>query len=106
MTLIALLARTERKRAALTRTLSVLVEHVLAILDDAGLVGSAAEDRGIDVNWPSALPESDMDHLQEAQVKLALGVPRAVVLSELGYAEVSPSAATRSMVSTTQSAGS
>ncbi|MGN6367967.1 MAG: phage portal protein [Phycisphaerae bacterium] len=88
MTLIALLARTERKRAALTRTLSTLVQEVLMILDNAGLVASAPEDRGIDVNWPSALPESDMDHLQEAQVKLALGVPQAVVLSDLGYAEV------------------
>ena len=71
MTLIALLARTERKRAALTRTMGTLVRHVLAILDNAGLVASAPGDRGIDVNWPSALPESDMDHLQEAQVKLA-----------------------------------
>jgi hypothetical protein len=92
MTLIALLARTERKRAALTRTLSTLVGHVLMILDNAGLVASEAGDRGIDVNWPSALPESDMDHLQEAQVKLALGVPQGVVLSELGYAEVAAGA--------------
>ena len=98
MTLIALLARTERKRAALTRTLAILIRHVLTILDNAGLVASAPEDRGIDVNWPSALPESDMDHLQEAQVKLALGVPQSVVLSELGYAEVAanvPASATR-----------
>jgi hypothetical protein len=41
------------------------------------------------VNWPTALPESDMDRLQEAQAKVALGVPRAVVLAELGYGEVS-----------------
>ncbi|HUO07173.1 MAG TPA: phage portal protein [Phycisphaerae bacterium] len=96
LTLIALLARTERKRAELTRTLSRVIERALGILDRAGLVASAPEDRGIDVNWPSALPESDMDHLQEAQVKLALGVPRSVILSELGYAEVLPEVATPS----------
>ncbi len=60
----------------------------LEILDRAGIVGSDPEDRGIDVNWPTPLPESDMDRLQEAQVKAALGVPRAVILTELGYGEL------------------
>ncbi len=60
----------------------------LAALDKAGVVRTAAEDRGIDVNWPTALPESDMDRLAEAQAKLALGVSREVVLTELGYGEL------------------
>jgi hypothetical protein len=88
LTLIALLARTERKRAALTEALGELVRRALAVLDRAGAVRTAAEDRGIDVNWPTALPESDMDRLNEAQAKLALGVPREVVLTELGYGEL------------------
>jgi len=88
VTLIALLARTERKRAALNQTMSVLVRRVLEVLDRAGIVPSAPEDRGIDVNWPTALPESDMDRLQEAQAKVALGIPRQIVLAELGYGEV------------------
>jgi hypothetical protein len=94
VTLIALLARTERKRAALTQTLEILVREVLAILDRAGIVASGPEDRGIDVNWPTALPESDLDRLQEAQAKVAIGVPRATVLAELGYAEALPTATT------------
>jgi hypothetical protein len=90
VTLIALLARTERKRAALARTMAVLVERLLELLNRAGIVPSAPSDRGIDINWPTALPESDMDRLREAQAKLALGVPRQVVLAELGYEELAP----------------
>ncbi|MCL2648126.1 MAG: phage portal protein [Phycisphaerales bacterium] len=85
VTLIALLARTDRKRSALTETLRRVVREVLELLDRAGVFKSAAEDRGIDVNWPSAMPESDMDRLTEAQTKLALGIKREVVLAELGY---------------------
>ena len=88
ITLIALLARTERKRAALTQTLSIVVRLALQIFDRAQIIATDPSDRGIDVNWPTALPESDMDRLQEAQAKLALGVPRAVVLTELGYGEL------------------
>jgi hypothetical protein len=85
LTLIALLSRTDRKRAALTRTISAVIRQVLAVLDAAGIVPSAADDRGVDIHWPSALPDSELDQLQEAQMKVALGVPRQVVLSELGY---------------------
>jgi hypothetical protein len=88
LTLMALLARTERKRAVLTEVLAAVVRMTLEVLDQAGVVKTAAEDRGIDVNWPTALPESDMDRLTEAQAKLALGVPREVVLKELGYGEL------------------
>jgi hypothetical protein len=88
LTLIALLARTERKRAALTQTLARIVRIALEILDRAGVVKTSPEDRGIDVNWPTPLPESDMDRLNEAQAKLALGVPRDIVLTELGYGEL------------------
>jgi hypothetical protein len=87
LTLIALLARTDRRRAALARVLSEVVRMVLTLLDRAGVVESAAEDRGIVVSWPTAIPESDMDKFQEAQAKVALGVPREVVLGELGYSE-------------------
>jgi hypothetical protein len=88
LTLIALLARTERKRAGLTQALVQVVRLALEALDKAGVLHTAPEDRGIDVNWPTALPESDMDRLNEAQAKLALGVPREVVLTELGYGEL------------------
>jgi hypothetical protein len=88
ITLIALLARTARKQAALGAALAEACRRVLAILDRAGILRTDAADRGIDLNWPTSLPESDLDRLTEAQAKIALGIPRAVVLAELGYAEV------------------
>jgi hypothetical protein len=93
LTLIALLSRTDRKRAALARTISTAIRQVLAVLDAAGIAASSPEDRGIDIHWPSALPDSALDQLQEAQMKLALGVPRRVVLSELGYDDLPATAA-------------
>jgi hypothetical protein len=88
LTLIALLARTERKRANLTQTLSTIVRIALNILDKANILHSSPEDRGIEVNWPTPLPESDFDRITEAQAKLALGVPREIILTELGYSEL------------------
>ncbi len=88
ITLIALLARTERKRSGLAETLSTLVEKVLEILDRAGVMKTGVEDRGIDINWPTPLPENEMDRLSQAEMKLGLGIPREVVLGELGYGEV------------------
>ncbi len=87
ITLISLLARTEKRRAALTATLAALARRLLEILDRAGVLRTTPEDRGIDLNWPSALPENELERLQEAQLKLNLGIPRATVLTELGYAE-------------------
>ncbi len=92
MTLLALLARSDRKRASLHHTLATVVRQVLTVLDRAGIFSTALEDREIDINWPTAIPESDMDRLQEAQAKINLGVPRSVVLSELGYGEVADAA--------------
>jgi hypothetical protein len=88
LTLMALLARTDRKRAVLTRVIGEIVRLGLGALDKAGIVKSASGDREIDVNWPTALPESEMDRLNEAKAKVELGVPREVVLRELGYEEL------------------
>ena len=94
LTLIALLARTERKRAALAQTLANITRIALEILDKAGILHTTPEDRGIDVNWPTPLPESDFDRITEAQAKLALGVPREIILNELGYNELTLPATT------------
>lgn len=87
ITLIALLTRTDKRRGALTDTLQVLARRVLEIFDAAGVLPTTPEERGIDINWPSALPENTAEMLAEAKAKLELGISRATVLSELGYAE-------------------
>jgi len=88
LTLVALLARTQRKRAVLTKTIGEIVRRALEMLDQAGVFATNAAERGIDINWPTPLAESDMDRLNEAKAKLDLGVPRDVVLRELGYEEL------------------
>lgn len=92
VTLIALLAKTQRRRAALTAVLQTTFVRVLDALDRAGLLHTAPDERGLDLNWPSALPENDTERLEQAQLKVALGVPKRTVLAELGYDEVTPSA--------------
>ncbi|MEI8196159.1 MAG: phage portal protein, partial [Phycisphaerae bacterium] len=87
ITLIALLARTEKRRTALTATLAVLCRRILEVLDAAGVFGTTPEERGIDVNYPSALPENTAELLADAKAKLDLGISRRTVLTELGYAE-------------------
>jgi hypothetical protein len=88
VTLIALLARVERKRAGLALTLGAAMRRVFEILDRAGIEKSSPEDREIEITWPSPIPENMTERLREAQMKIGLGVPRGVVLAELGYDEV------------------
>jgi hypothetical protein len=88
LTLIALLARTDRKRVALTQAIREIVRHALRMLDLAGVLKTKEEDREVDVHWSTALPESEMERIAQAQGKLALGVPREVVLQELGYGQL------------------
>lgn len=85
ITLIATLARTARKRNALAHTLQTLVRHVLTMLNQAGVLATTDDDRDILFNWPTAIPENEMDKLQEAQAKLQIGVLKETVLAELGY---------------------
>jgi hypothetical protein len=88
VTLIALLAKTQRRRAALTAVLQTTFARVLKALDRAGLFHTHPDERGLDLNWPSALPKNDTERLEQAQLKVALGVPKRTVLAELGYDEV------------------
>ena len=88
VTLSALLARSEKRRRAAEQTLGVVCRRVLELLDAAGVLKTSPADREIEVNWAGALPESISDRLDEAQRKLAVGIPRSVVLAELGYSEL------------------
>jgi Phage portal protein, SPP1 Gp6-like len=85
VTMLALLAKTERKRTAYGPAIEQMCELALAWLDRAGLFATTPDERRIEINWPSPLPESGQEQLQEAQTKLQIGVPREVVLRELGY---------------------
>jgi hypothetical protein len=85
ITLQALLARTEKKRSTYGGAIEQMCELALAWLDRAGLFHTSEEERRIELSWPTPIPENEMDRLQEAEVKMRLGVSREIVLRELGY---------------------
>jgi hypothetical protein len=85
VTMQALLAKTDKKRTTYGAALARMCELALAWLDVAGFFPTSPEERRIEINWPSPLPENELERLQEAEAKSRLGVPSEIVLRELGY---------------------
>ena len=85
VTMQALLAKTDKKRTTYGAAIARMCELALAWLDVAGLFRTTPEERRVEINWPSPLPENELEKLQEAEAKVRLGVPGEVVLRELGY---------------------
>ncbi|HEV8292481.1 MAG TPA: phage portal protein, partial [Tepidisphaeraceae bacterium] len=85
LTLISLLAKTEKKRTTYGMGLQRMIELALAWLDKAGLFATTPQERAVELHWPSPLPENEVEKLQEGEIKTRLGVPKEVVLRELGY---------------------
>ncbi len=86
ITLLGAIAKTQRKQLAFGRGLAHLARLILHALDHAGVYPTSPNERDITVQWPDPIPRAASDALDEAQRKLALGVPRDRVLAELGYA--------------------
>jgi hypothetical protein len=79
------LAKTDKKRTTYGAAIARMCELALAWLDAADLFRTSPEERRIEINWPSPLPENELEKLQEAEAKSRLGVPSEIVLRELGY---------------------
>lgn len=85
VTLQALLNRTEKKRTTYGAAIERMCELSLAWLDVAGVLSTTAGERRIEINWPSPIPQNESELLDQAEAKLRVGVPREIVLRELGY---------------------
>jgi hypothetical protein len=85
VTLLSLLAKTDRKRTTYGQGLIRICELSLAWLDKAGAFKTTPDERGIELHWPSPLPENDLEKLQEAEIKHRLGIAPEILLKELGY---------------------
>jgi Phage portal protein, SPP1 Gp6-like len=85
ITLMALLSKNERKRTNYGKGIARICELILAWLDTCGALPNKPEERAVNLYWPDPLPGDEMESIQEAQAKLNLGVPKEVVLKELGY---------------------
>ncbi|HEV2294559.1 MAG TPA: phage portal protein [Tepidisphaeraceae bacterium] len=85
VTMQALLAKTDKKRTTYGAAIARMCELSLAWLDAAGVFHTTPDERRVEINWPSPLPENELEKLQEAEAKVRLGVPSEIVRRELGY---------------------
>jgi hypothetical protein len=85
MTLMGTLAKTERKRLTYGEGIKHLCRLILEALDKACVFKTSQKERNFDIRFPNPMPEEPMDKLNEARVKMELGVPKDKVLEELGY---------------------
>ncbi len=85
LTLMGMLAKTDRKKFTYGQGIKKISGMVLEILDKANIYKNAAADRDIDIVFPDPLPENTMEKLEEARIKKELGVPEERILRELGY---------------------
>jgi hypothetical protein len=85
MTLMGMLAKTERKHCVYGQGLKEIAAMVMHLLDVTNIYPNTRDERIFDVIFPSPLPENTLEKLNEAKLKQELGVPAEQVLRELGY---------------------
>ncbi len=85
ISLLGILAKTDRKRQAIGRGLKEILRMSLGVLNQAGLFITDPEDRECDVVWETPLPADETRQLENALIKRDLGIPRERILAELGY---------------------
>lgn len=85
VTLMGLLAKTDRKRVAYGRAITELSRMMLVALHESGVFKTAEADRVIKLVWPDPLPIDGRDVVATATAKQELGVSKEKVLAELGY---------------------
>lgn len=87
LVLMGLLARVERKRVTYGAGLQRLCELILHASDVYGVFPNTPDERRVRIDWPDPIPENQREQIELAQSKIDLGVPRQVVLNELGYGD-------------------
>lgn len=87
LVLMGLLARVERKRVTYGAGLQRLCELILHAADVYGVLPNTPDERRVRIDWPDPVPENQREQIELAQQKIALGVPRQIVLNELGYGD-------------------
>jgi hypothetical protein len=85
MTLMGMLAKTERKHFVYGQGLKEIAAMIMHLLDVTNVYSNTKDERNFDVIFPSPLPENTLEKLSEAKLKQELGVPQEQVLRELGY---------------------
>lgn len=90
ITLLAAVQKTLRKRATYGRGIVAISGLVLRALAAAGVRGLEGASARVRLHWPETLPIDEAETVATARAKVDLGVPRSIVLAELGYGERDP----------------
>ncbi len=90
VTLMGLIAKTERKRIAYGRGMEHASALVLRALDELGVLPTTPAERAVRTVWPGFVFEDEPARLDAAERKRDLGIDQTRVLGELGYAERDP----------------
>lgn len=90
VTLMGLIAKTERKRIAYGRGMERIGSLILRTLHESGTLRIAEPDRALRTVWPGLPFEDESDRLSAARQKQELGVDPQRVLAELGHDRPDP----------------
>jgi hypothetical protein len=90
ISLMGTIAKVKRKRITYGSGIARLCELILHALDEHGIYRSDESDRGVEIVWGDPLPNDETRRLNDALLKMQLGVPAETVRAELGYAEHAP----------------
>ncbi len=85
ITLMGILAKNQRKRMCYGKGIAEMSKLILDALTKSGVFETDPSEREIDIHWPNPLPENVTEILQEAKMKMELGIDKEQVLKELGY---------------------
>jgi hypothetical protein len=85
LTLMGMLAKNERKKFTYGHGVQNIIEMIFDVLDKAGVYKTTPQERMVDIVFANPLPDTENDSLQNAKLKLELGVPQEQVFKELGY---------------------
>lgn len=84
VTLMGLIAKTQRKRIGYGRGMERVGGMVLRALHESGTLAIPERERGLRTVWPGFVFEDERDALAAARQKQELGVDRGRVLAEIG----------------------
>ena len=90
VTLMGLIAKTERKRIAYARGMERVGSLILRALHESGTLPTTPADRTLRTLWPGFAFEDESDRLAAARQKRDLGVDPGRVLAELGHDRPDP----------------
>ncbi len=90
ITLMSLIAKTQRKRVGYGRGIEQVSKMVLDVLDAAGVLKTDVVDRGVRVVWGPLPVVDEASAVAAGKAKVDLGVDAQVVLDELGFGDADP----------------